>query len=103
MSVIFCPKYDTHDYVQPPIEYLNDTEGFLKSYIVEEHTDFYALNKKHTVWGHHFSRNRYYILITCIIVVYLYQPFYLPFCFNGVMNLLVAHALTCWCHVGGLE
>ena len=42
MSVIFYPKYDTHDYVQPPIEYLNDTEDFLKSYIVEEHTDFYA-------------------------------------------------------------
>jgi len=99
MCVIFCPKYDTHDYGQPPIEYLNDTEDILTLYIVEEHTDFYALNKKHTVCGHHFSRNRYYIIITCIIVVCLY----LPFCFNGVTNLLVAHALTCWCHVGGLE
>ena len=92
MCVIFCPKYDTHDYGQPPIEYLNDTEDILTLYIVEEHTDFYALNKKHTVCGHHFSRNRYYISMPCIIVVYLYPPFYPPFCFNSIINLLRAHA-----------
>ena len=31
------------------------------------------------VWVHHFSRNRYYISITCIIVVHLYPLF----CFKG--------------------
>ena len=28
----------------------------------------------------------------CIIVVYLHPPFYQPFCFNSVIDLLRAHA-----------
>ena len=28
----------------------------------------------------------------CIIVVYLHPPFYPPFCFNSVIDLLRAHA-----------
>jgi hypothetical protein len=40
---------------------LKVTGDFLKSFIVEEHTDFYALTRKHAVWGHHFSRNRYQV------------------------------------------
>ena len=45
-----------------------------------------------SVWGHHFSRNRYYISMICIIVVYLYPPCYPPFCFNSEINLLRARA-----------
>ena len=52
-----------------------------------------------SVWGHQFTRNRYYISIACVIVVYLYPPFYPPFCFNSEINLLRAHAPARRCHV----
>ena len=43
----------------------------------------------------------YYISIACVIVVYLYPPFYPPFCFNSEINLLSAHAPARQCHVVG--
>jgi len=37
----------------------------------------------------------------CIIVVYLYPPFYPPFCFKGEMNPLRAHVFARRCHLVG--
>ncbi|MDC1499518.1 hypothetical protein N8390_10270, partial [Amylibacter sp.] len=48
-------------------------------------------------------RNRYYISMSCIIVVNLYPPFYPPFCFKGEMNLLRVHAPAHRCHVVGWQ